>query len=144
MGVARQMIDIETRMLAAIKLLQPCSIHEIRSSLGDFPQDAVELCKKRMAARGQIFNNGTSSKGQWALSIPELKKQIKPKSEKKAPTPLPNVTPGRLISKMAGDYVPPKSFIRSDGLDFKDRMSLHAGIRSHYTGHPLTLGVRAK
>ena len=147
MGVARQMIDIETRMLAVIQQHQPCTMQDIRNHMVEYVRDAVDLCRKRLAESKKIANVGTVSSGLWVIARPGLqtaKAKVKPKPPKKAPPPSDNLAPGRLIGKMGGNYEPPKSFIRSDGLDFKDCMSVHAGVSRPYTGQPLTLGVRAK
>lgn len=141
------MIDIESRMLAVIQQHQPCTIQDIREHMPECSREAVETIKKRLAASARIANIGTVSSGLWAIARPGLqtaKAKPKPKPSKRPPPPTDNLAPGRLIGKMGGNYEPPKSFIRSDGLDFKDCMSVHAGVSRPYTGQPLTLGVRAK
>lgn len=141
------MIDIESRMLAVIQQHQPCTMQDIRNHLAEYIRDAVDLCRKRLAESKKIANVGTVSSGLWAIARPGLqtaKAKVKPKPPKKALPPSDNLAPGRLIGKMAGVYVPPKSSMRPGALDHQAHMSLHAGVSRPYTGQPLTLGVRAK
>lgn len=141
------MIDIETRMLAVIQQHQPCTIQDIREHMPECSREAVETIKKRLAASARIANIGTVSSGLWAIARPGLqtaKAKPKPKPSKRPPPPTDNLAPGRLISKMEGDYAPPRSFVRPGALDHQAHMSLHAGVSKPYTGQPLTLGVRAK
>lgn len=141
------MIDIETRMLAVIQQHQPCTIQDIREHMPECSREAVETIKKRLAASARIANIGTVSSGLWAIARPGLqtaKAKVKPKPPKKPLPPSDNLAPGRLIGKMAGVYVPPKSSMRPGALDHQAHMSLHAGVSKPYTGQPLTLGVRAK
>lgn len=141
------MIDIESRMLAVIQQYEPCSIQDIREHMPECSREAVETIKKRLAASARIANIGTVSSGRWAIARPGIqtaKAKPKPKPSKKPPPPTDNLAPGRLISKMAGVYVPPKPSMRPGALDHQAHMSLHAGVSKPYTGQPLTLGVRAK
>ena len=103
--------------------------------------------QKKLSASKQIINIGTVSSGLWALAQPGIQvatAKPKPKPPKKPAPPADNLAPGRLIGKMDGVYVPPKSFMRSGALDHQACASLHAGVSRPYTGQPLTLGVRAK
>ena len=138
------MIDIEARMLTVIQQHEPCTIQDIREHMPECSREAVETIKKRLAASARIANIGTVSKGSWIIARPGDKApKPKPKPPKKV-SPTDNLAPGRLISKMAGVYVPPKPSMRPGALDHQVHMSLHAGVSKSYTGQPLTLGVRAK
>lgn len=141
------MIDIEARMLTVIQQHEPCTIQDIREHMPECSREAVETIKKRLAASVRIANIGTVSSGRWAIARPgtqTAKAKPKPRPSKKPPPPIDNLAPGRLISKMAGVYVPPKPSMRPGALDHQAHMSLHAGVSKPYTGQPLTLGVRAK
>lgn len=78
------------------------------------------------------------------LTVEDLAAASRKQTASKPKAPADNPTPGRLIGKMDGVYVPPKSVMRSGALDHQACASLHAGVSRPYTGQPLTLGVRAK
>lgn len=126
--------ELESRMLDAIKRLQPCTVHQIRDALSDAPLDIVDLIKKRISARGQIINIGSDSRGKWQIApdgyAAEQAKKPKPEA---APSPT-NITPGRLIGKMGGNWVTPKNFTRPEGDDHLLHPSRRSDKRIMHTG----------
>ena len=109
------MTEIESRVLIAM------------ASLSGSTPESVTRCAKRLVAKER-----------------RAKPAPKPKPAAKPAPPTDNLAPGRLIGRMEGDYIPPKSSMRQDALDHQACMSLHAGVSRPYTGQPLTLGVKAK
>jgi hypothetical protein len=105
----------------------------------------TEIENRILAAMASLSGNTPEAVTRCAKKLVAKEKRAKPapKPAKPAP-PADNPTPGRLIGKMDGVYVPPKSVMRSGALDHQACASLHAGVSRPYTGQPLTLGVRAK
>lgn len=142
MGVARQMIDIDARMLAVIQRHQPCTMQDIRHHMTEYVREAVDLCRKRLAESKKIANVGTVSSGLWAIARPGLqtaKAKAKPKPPKKVAPPSDNLAPGRLIEKMIGNWVPPKPVMRPGANDHEKHPSLRSGVRYPFIGQTLSM-----
>ena len=137
------MTKVESAILTAIAKHQPCAKRLIVETLHEFPPGTVERCIYKLAKEEKIVDHGHRCKGRWAIAGAEIELQVGKKKKDPAPAPV-NVVPGRLVSKMDGVWVPPKTLLRQDAQDSNACMSLDQGVRKPYTGRPLTLGVRIK
>lgn len=137
------MTKVESAIMAAIAKHQPCAKRLIVETLHEFPPGTVDRCINKLAMEGKIVDHGHRCKGRWAIAGAEIELRVG-KKKKDPPPPPTNVAPGRLVSKMDGVWVPPKTLLRQDAQDSNACMSLDHGVRKPYTGRPLTLGVRVK
>lgn len=142
------MINIEARMLAVIQQHEPCSIHDIREHMPECSREAVETIKKRLTASARIANIGTVGSGRWVIARPGIQTaKTKPKqgSSKKPPPPTDNLAPGRLVSKMDGDYVPTRTQpMRAGAMDNEACMSRRSDSLVPYSGQYIATGVKSK
>lgn len=139
------MTNTEKAIISAINRYQPCSQKRVQELLDEHPPGTVLRYMQKLASEGKIVNHTqtSSAKGRWAIAGVHIDTPEKKKKSKPAPPPV-NVVPGRLVSKMDGVWVPPKTLLRHDAQDSNACMSLDQGVRKPYTGRPLTLGVRVK
>ena len=140
------MTETENRILTILKKHQPCTLADIVRHLCEGSQDSAKRHMEKLAASGLIVNQQRTGKsGRWTFAGVDIEALPgKPKPAAKPTPPTDNLAPGRLIGRMEGVYIPPRSFMRSDALDHQACMSLHAGVSRPYTGQPLALGVKSK
>lgn len=127
------MTKVESAIMAMLSKHQPCLKKLIIETLHEHPPGTVERYVDSLAKAGRIVDHGCRGKGKWAIAGAEIDLRTG-KKKKPKPPPSDNLTPGHLISKMTGDYVPAVQVMRPGADDHRKHPSLIGGARVPFTG----------
>ena len=142
--------EFATKVLEVIKRLGRATSAQLREAISGIKPHQVENGVKTLIRRKQIKNvSGNAHKATYTADMsiiapPRVKKARKQKQEE--PEKYSGIiTPGQMINKMAGVYVPTRTQpMRPGAMDHEACMSRRADGHKPYTGEFLTLGVKAK
>lgn len=145
------MNDKSTAVFAVIRKIGKATMQQIRDELRDMTRNEVENAIKALRKSKKIQN--ISGQAHVAIYTADMTavSPYRPSKERDPMTGKPlkkcsgPVTPGQLVSKMSGVYVPTRTQpMRPGATDHESCMSRRADGHKPYTGEFLTLGVKAK
>lgn len=145
------MNDNSTAVFAVIQKLGKATMQQIRDELRSMTYNEVENAIKTLRRSKRVQN--ISDQAHVAIYTADMTAvaPYRPSKEREPMTGKPlkkgsgPVTPGQLVSKMSGVYVPTRTQpMRPGATDHEACMSRRADGHKPYTGEFLTLGVKAK
>lgn len=142
--------EFSTKVLDAIKRLGRATRAQLQEEISGIKPHQVENGVKTLIRRRQIQNvSGNACKATYTADMsiiapPRVKKARKQKEEETEKY-VGVITPGTMINKMSGIYVPTRTQpMRPGAMDHEACKSLRTDGLKPYTGQFLTLGVKAK
>ena len=145
------MNDNSTAVFAVIQKMGKATMQQIRDELRDMTYNEVENAIKTLRKSKKVQNISDQAHVAIYTSDMTAAAPYRPSKEREPMTGKPlkkgsgPVTPGQLVSKMSGVYVPTRTQpMRPGAMDHEACMSLRADGHKPYTGEFLTLGVKAK
>lgn len=145
------MKDNSTAVFAVIQKMGKATMQQIRNELLDMTYNEVGNAIKTLRKSKKVQN--ISDQAHVAIYTADMTAvaPYRPSKEREPMTGKPlkkgsgPVTPGQLVSKMSGVYVPTRTQpMRPGAMDHEACMSRRADGHKPYTGEFLTLGVKAK
>lgn len=144
--------EFSTPILSIIKRLGKATREQLLDNISGIKKQQIDNAIKTLIRRGAIQNiSATPRPAIYTANMtikapPRVKRVRKPKADNQAPEKYVGIiTPGTMINKMAGVYVPTRTQpMRPGAMDHEACMSRRADGHKPYTGEFLTLGVKAK
>ena len=140
-----------TEVLAVIQKMGKATMQQIRNELSGMAYNEVENAIKTLRKSKKVQN--VSDQAHVAIYTADMT-AVSPHRPSKERDPMTGkplkkgsgpVTPGLLINRMSGVYVPTRTQpMRPGAMDHEACMSRRADGHKPYTGEFLTLGVKAK
>lgn len=142
--------EFATKVLDAIKRLGRATSAQLQEEISSIKQHQVENGVKTLIRRRQIQNiSGNAHKATYTADMsiiapPRVKKVRKPKKEE--PEKYSGIiTPGTMINKMSGVYVPTRTQpMRPGAMDHEACMSRRSDSLVPYSGQYIATGVKSK
>lgn len=142
--------EFATKVLDAIKRLGLATSAQLQEAISGIKPHQVENGVKTLIRRKQIQNiSGNAHKATYTADMtiaapPRVKKARKLKKD--VPEKYPGIiTPGRMIDKMSGVYVPTRTQpMRPGAMDHEACMSRRADGLAPYSGQYIATGVKSK
>ena len=145
------MNDNSTAVFAVIQKMGKATMQQIRDELRSMTYNEVENAIKTLRRSKRVQNIGDQAHVAIYTADMNAVAPYRPSKEREPMTGKPlkkgsgPVTPGQLVNKMSGVYVPTRTQpMRAGATDHEACMSRRADGHKPYTGEFLTLGVKAK
>ena len=142
--------EFATKVLDAIKRLGRATSAQLQEAISGIKPQQVENGVKTLIRRKQIQNvSGNAHKATYTADMsiiapPRVKKARKPKKEEPEKY-VGIITPGQMINKMAGVYVPTRTQpMRPGAMDHEACMSRRSDGLVPYSGQYIATGVKSK